>query len=85
MGDSGAETAWQTWLVREWADHRYPRLFAKDLKRRSLLNTREGRSDGMSAIQDKSDHTDFLSPKGFDRQQGMIDSAQSGSSDDDNR
>jgi hypothetical protein len=39
----------------------------------------------MSAVQNKSDHPDFLPPKGFDRQQGMIDSAQFGSSNDDNR
>jgi hypothetical protein len=38
----------------------------------------------MSAVQNKSDHPDFLPPKGFDRQQGVIDSAQSGSSNDDN-
>lgn len=38
----------------------------------------------MCAIQNESDHPDFLSSKGFDGQQGMIDSAQSGSSNDDN-
>jgi hypothetical protein len=38
----------------------------------------------MCAIQNKSDHANVLSPKGFDRQQSMIDSAQPGSSNDDN-
>jgi hypothetical protein len=39
----------------------------------------------MCAIQHECDHPNLLSPKGFDGQQGMIDSAQSGSSNDDNR
>ena len=85
MRDSGTESARQTWFVRERADHRYAGLFAKDLKRRSFLNACEGRSNRMCAIQNESDYPDFLSPKGLDGQQGMIDSAQSSSSNDDNR
>ena len=82
MGDGWAEAAWQAWFVREWADHSDAGLFAKDLNRRSLLNAREGRSDGMCAIQNERDHPDLLSPKGFDCQQCMIDPSQPGSPND---
>ena len=85
MGDCGSEAALQAWFIREWAEHRHAGLFAKDLNCRSLLNAREGRPDGMCAIQDERDHPNLLSSKGFDGQQGMIDSAQSRSSNDDNR
>lgn len=85
MGDGGAEAARQTWFVREWTDHSYAGLFAKDFNRRSLLNAREGRSDGMCAIQNERDYPDFLSPKGFDGQQRMIDSPQPRSPNDDDR
>jgi len=85
MGDGGPESGRQAWFVGEWADHSYAGLFAKDLNRRSLLNAREGRSDGIGAIQGERDHPDLLPSKGFDGQQGMIDSAQSGSSNHDNR
>lgn len=76
MHDRGTEAAWQAGLVREWADHRYAGLFAENFNSRSFLNTCQGRSDGMRPIQDEGDDVDMLSAKGFDCQQGMIDSAQ---------
>lgn len=82
MEDRGTEAVRQTWFVREWAEHCYAGLFAKDLHRRSLLKAREGRSDGLRAIQNKRDDPDLLSPKGFDGQQSMIDSSQPGSPND---
>lgn len=75
MLDGRSEPSRQAWFIGEGAEYRYVGLFAENINGRSLLNARQGRSDGMRPIQDEGDNMDVFSAKGLDCQQGMIDPA----------
>ena len=76
MLDGRSEPSRHAWFIGEGAEYRYVGLFSENFNGRSLLNTCQGRSDGMRPIQDEGNDVNVFSAKGFDCQQGMIDSSQ---------